>query len=72
MPFSSEDATRYKKGLSSSEAKEKWASTANAILADKGSDSLAIRIANSRSRGSSPINRDSVMRRLKRKGFPSG
>jgi hypothetical protein len=70
MLFSPEDATRYKKGLSSNEAKERWASIASKILSETGDEGKAIRVANSRSQGSSPINRDSVSRRLNRLGHP--
>lgn len=72
MPFSSNDAIRHKKNLSSSDAQARWAAIANRILAETGNEGKAIRIANSQSQGSSPAVRDSVERRMKRKGFPSG
>lgn len=70
MPFSPESSTKYKKNLSSSGSKERWASIANSILKETGDEGKAIRIANSKSQGSSPITRDSVSRKLKRTGFP--
>jgi uncharacterized protein YdaT len=44
MPWSSEDAERFKKGLSSAQ-KARWANIANAILSRTGSESQAIRTA---------------------------
>ena len=49
MPWSSAQASKHKKGLSSQQ-KDKWASIANSVLADTGDEGLAIRIANSRTR----------------------
>lgn len=71
MPFSAGDAVSHKKNLSSAGARERWASIANAILKETGDESRAIKIANSKSQGSSPLNRDSVSRRLSRKGYPT-
>jgi len=70
MPFSANDATRFKKNLSSSEAQSRWASIANSVLSSTGDEGKAIRIANSKSRGSSPINRDTISRKLNRLGHP--
>lgn len=70
MPFSPGDALRHKKNLSSSGAQERWASIANSILKETGDEGKAIRIANSKSQGSSPISRDTVSRRLNRLGHP--
>lgn len=72
MPWSPGDAPRFKKNLSSPDAQRRWSDIANAILKETGSESKAIRIANTRSKGSSPINRDSVSRKLIRAGHPRG
>ncbi len=58
MPWSSGDATRFKKGLSEKQSR-KWAHVANSTLLRTGSEAAAIRAANGVTRGS-------VQRRLKR------
>lgn len=72
MPWSSDDALRFKKSLSSQSARSRWASIANKVLEETGDEGKAIRVANSKSQGSSPINRDTVSRRLNRVGYPNG
>lgn len=47
MPWSSSDAKKHKKGLSSAQSR-KWAKIANAVLSDSGDEGKAIRIANSK------------------------
>lgn len=71
MSFSPGDSVKYKKGLSSSGAQSRWSSIANKVLSETGSESKAIRMANATSKGSSPFNRDSVARKLRRLGHPS-
>lgn len=47
MPWKASDAKKFKKGLSTAQAK-KWAAIANAVLKDTGDEAKAIRTANSR------------------------
>lgn len=46
MPWKAADAKRFKKGLSSDQAK-KWAAVANRVLKDTGDEGKAVRVANS-------------------------
>ena len=66
MPWSPDDADRFKKGLSPA-SKRRWASVANGALKQYGNEGKAIKIANG-------ITRTAVNRRLKkyRKGVSSG
>lgn len=59
MPWSANDATRFKKDLKGS-SRDRWAAIANKILQETGDEGKAIRIANGATRGA-------VDRRLKRK-----
>lgn len=70
MPWSPGDSVRFKKGLSSDESRNRWASIANSVLSDTGDEGKAIRIANSKTKGSSPLNRDTVGRKMNRLGHP--
>ena len=62
MPWTADDASKHKKGLSGKQA-AKWASIANAVLkacqseGGKDCDARAIRVANSRVGGKSDADR---------------
>lgn len=64
MPFSAEDAKRYKKDLSP-ESSARWAGLVNALLKETGDETSAIRTANG-------MTRSSLQRRLMRKSGYSG
>lgn len=59
MPWSPEDAERFKKGLSP-ESRRRWASVANSVLSNTNDESRAIRVANS------TVKVSAVNRKLKR------
>jgi len=61
MPWTSEAAKKHKAGLSG-ESSEKWASIANAVLAQTGNEGLAVRTASARTGPS----KGAIKRRLKR------
>lgn len=67
MPFSSGDATRFKRDVNSDGQKERWARIANSVLKRTGDEGRAIRAANANSKSSS---NKSVSRRLKKVGHP--
>ena len=47
MPWTSQQAKKHKKGLSTAQSR-KWSKIANSVLADSGDEGKAIRIANSK------------------------
>ena len=47
MPWTTADVDHHKKGLNP-EQKTRWVAIANSVLADKGDEGMAIRIANSK------------------------
>lgn len=62
MPWSPQDAERFKRGITGAKAKRKWAHVANQVLAKTGKESAAIRAANG-------VTRDAVVRRLKKRNI---
>jgi hypothetical protein len=61
MPWDSSSAKKHKAGLSG-ESSDKWAAIANAVLAQTGNESLAIRTASAKTGPS----KGAIKRRLKR------
>lgn len=59
MPWSSNDADRFKKGLSEN-SKRRWAEIANEVLRKTGNESNAIKVANG-------ATRNAIARKLKSK-----
>ncbi len=67
MPWTPQNAHKHKKGLTDKQAR-KWSYVANSVLEKTGSESRAVRAANSQTKraGNAP-NSGAIERRLKRR-----